>query len=102
VHFRAKDDAAGGFAFSWIRRTRIDGDNWQSVEVPLGEGSEAYHLRVWKGAVLLREADVSTPLWAYGASEIAADGASGSIVVETAQISTRFGTGPYNRITINV
>ncbi len=102
VHLRAKADGAGGFNITWIRRTRIDGDSWQSVEVPLGEAQEAYHLRVWNGATLLREADVAAPHWAYGASEIAADAASGSIAIETAQISTRFGTGPYNRITINV
>jgi hypothetical protein len=44
----------GGIRVSWIRRTRRDGDNW-SVEVPLGEDTEAYTLdimsdRPWCGA----------------------------------------------------
>jgi hypothetical protein len=102
VHLRAKADGAGGFNITWIRRTRIDGDSWQSIEVPLGEDSEVYHLRVWQGATLLREADVTAPGWAYGASDIAADGASGGIVIEAAQISTRFGAGPYSGIAVNV
>jgi Gene Transfer Agent (GTA)-like protein/putative tail protein len=102
VHMRSMPDGNGGFAFRWIRRTRFDGDSWQSVEVPLGEASERYHIRVWDGAVLLRETDTTTPVWTYSESEISADGASGTITIEAAQISERFGTGPYNGITINV
>ena len=85
-----------------MRRTRIDGDSWQSFEVPLGEDTELYHLRVMDGANLLRELDVASPDWTYSAGDIASDGASGVVTIEIAQISTRFGIGPYNRMTINV
>jgi hypothetical protein len=102
AHLHAKSDGAGGLLFNWVRRTRIDGDSWQSFEVPLGEDSERYVLRVWDGVNLLREAESTSPAWAYGASEIAADSALGAVDIEVAQLSERFGIGPYNRMTINV
>ena len=102
VHLRGRFDGAGGVLINWVRRTRIDGDSWQSFEVPLGEDAERYVLRVWGGTNLLREAEIITPAWAYRASEIADDGAFGTIDIEVAQLSERFGIGPYNRMTINV
>lgn len=102
THLRGTADGLGGVELSWVRRTRIDGDSWQSFEVPLGEDTELYHLRVMDGANLLRELDVASPDWTYSAGDIASDGASGVVTVEIAQISTRFGIGPYNRMTINV
>ncbi len=102
VHLRNKSDSAGGVALSWVRRTRVDGDSWQSLEVPLGEDIERYHLQVWDGPNLLREAETATPAWIYNADDIALDGASGVLSVEIAQISERYGIGPYNRMMINV
>ena len=102
VHLRGKSDGAGGLLVNWVRRTRIDGDSWQSFEVPLGEDTEHYILRVWDGVNLLRETEITTPAWIYNASEIAVDGASSAVDIEVAQLSERFGIGPYNRMTINV
>ncbi len=102
VHLRNYSDGSGGLQLTWIRRTRIDGDSWQSIEVPLGEDSEQYHLRIWDGAHLLREVDATVPAWAYNANDIATDGGTGTLSVEVAQVSTRFGIGPYNRMMINV
>jgi hypothetical protein len=37
AHLRAEKAADGSWTFGWIRRTRVDGDSWESFEVPLGE-----------------------------------------------------------------
>ena len=79
---------------SWLRRTRIDGDSWESVDVPLGEERERYVLRVLSGAILLREEVLSAPGWTYTAAMQGADGAGGEITVTVAQISASFGPGP--------
>ena len=79
---------------SWLRRTRIDGDSWESVDVPLGEERERYVLRVLSGAMLLREEVLSAPGWTYTAAMQGADGAGGEITVTVAQISASFGPGP--------
>ena len=101
VHLRAVPDGSGGHAFSWIRRTREDGDSWEGLDVPLGEASEAYLVRVYDGALKVREETVTTPAWAYGAAARVSDGTTGAYAVEVAQISDRFGPGLFRRIEIN-
>ena len=93
-HLRAR--ASGGdLNVSWIRRTRIDGDSWQSVEVPLNEASEAYVVRVLNAGGVLRETEVHAPNWIYTADMRAVDGPVTAI--EVAQISQSFGPGPFIR-----
>jgi hypothetical protein len=101
VHLRAELAVSGDLQVSWIRRTRLDGDSWESVEVPLGEDSETYRVRVLTGQSLVREATVSFPEWIYSAAEQSADGVSGVFEIEVAQVSDRFGPGPFRRIMIN-
>lgn len=101
VHVRATKLASGDTALTWVRRTRIDGDSWQSVEVPLGESSESYAVQVLQGGTILREDTVSTPSWTYYASEKTADGLSGSYSIQIAQISDSFGAGLFKRIDLN-
>ena len=48
VHLRSERDA-GDIVFTWIRRTRIDGDGWELADVPLGEEREAYEIEVIAG-----------------------------------------------------
>ncbi len=45
VHLRARTQGDGSVALGWTRRTRIGGDNWDGLDVPLGEEREAYLLR---------------------------------------------------------
>jgi len=85
--------SGGGQSLSWTRRTRIDGDGWDLAEVPLGEESEAYLVRVRQGAAVLREETVTAPAWTYPAAAQAADGVSAGDRIEVAQISARFGPG---------
>lgn len=90
----------GDVEIRWVRRTRIDGDSWQSVDVPLGEEVESYRVRVIAGGTLRREVVVRDPMWSYSAAMQAADGVSGSFEVEVAQISQSFGPGPATRIAV--
>lgn len=99
VHVRARV-TGGDVDIHWVRRTRIDGDSWQSVDVPLGEEVESYLVRVIQSGTLRREVVVPDPMWTYTAAMQAADGVSGSFEVEVAQISQSFGPGPATRIIV--
>lgn len=101
THVRATQSASGDTTVTWVRRTRIDGDSWQSTEVPLGEASERYIVQVLQGGQILREATLNTPSWIYLASQKTADGLSGPYTVQIAQISDSFGAGLFKRIEIN-
>ena len=70
--------------------------------MPLGEEREAYLVRVSSGGNVLREAEVLTPEFRYTAGMQADDGAVGVIDFDVAQISDRFGVGPFSRQTVNV
>lgn len=51
VHLRGRrDDATGDVTLSWIRRTRIGGDDWGGADVPLGEESELYTVEIREAA----------------------------------------------------
>lgn len=101
VHFTA-ELVAGDILLNWVRRSRIDGDVWQSLEIPLGEDREAYLVRVLSAGSLLREVEVASPEFVYTNAMQASDGASGAVDFDIAQISDRFGAGPFIRRTLNV
>jgi hypothetical protein len=92
----------GAVVAGWIRRTRIDGDSWLGFDVPLGEEREAYFVRVVQGDVVLRTREVTAPSFTYLAAEQVEDGASGTLMLEVAQISARFGPGLFERIAFDV
>ena len=94
AHLAAAGAAGSDVVFSWFRRTRIEGDSWESVEVPLGEASERYRIRVLNGATELRTLEVSSPGWTYTAAFQASDGALPGFAVSVAQVSDAFGPGP--------
>ncbi len=101
THLRAAADGAG-FDISWIRRTRIDGDLWSASEVPLGETTESYIVQVKQGNNVLREVTRSSPSWSYSASNVAADTGGNDFVVSVAQVSDRYGPGPFRDILVAV
>ncbi|WP_126975622.1 baseplate multidomain protein megatron [Frigidibacter oleivorans] len=100
-HLRWQADGAGGGRLTWVRRTRIGGDSWESVEVPLAEAREAYLVRVLVGGQIRREAEVTAPAFDYGAAVRAEDGATGGLTLEVAQLSETFGPGHFGRIEID-
>ncbi|WP_375570612.1 glycoside hydrolase/phage tail family protein [Seohaeicola saemankumensis] len=93
VHLRAAMTAGGDMDVTWIRRGRIDADAWEAPDIPMGEESERYQLRVMQGAAILREVTLSSPEWTYPAADRATDAQGGTIRIEVAQVSARFGPG---------
>jgi hypothetical protein len=100
AHLRARS-SGGDLVINWVRRTRIDGDSWQSVEVPLGETTEQYLLRIVDAGGVKREATPTTPGFTYTTAMRTADGTASSFDIHVAQISERFGAGPFARIEIH-
>jgi len=98
AHLVARRLADGSVAASWVRRTRMDGDSWLGLDVPLGEESESYFVRIFRDGTVLRERTVTTPTIIYSLTEQAIDGAAGTLSIEVAQVSARFGPGPFERI----
>lgn len=103
AHLRATPGAgAGALAVRWVRRTRAGGDDWAGLDVPLGEESERYLLRVLDGGgAVVREVLSTAPEWAYPDALRAADGIVAPYRIAVAQVSGRFGAGPFTEIMIN-
>jgi len=95
VHLRAEYDPSDALQVQWVRRTRIDGDSWSSLDVPVGEGTETYLIQVRAGGNVVREAQISSPNWSYTQALRLSDGISGPYEVHVAQLSERFGPGPF-------
>jgi hypothetical protein len=100
AHLRA-EWVGGDLSVAWVRRTRIGGDSWSGIEVPLGEAREAYLLRVVKDGAIRREATVAQPVWTYSAAMAAADAVTAPFELHVAQLSDTFGAGAFTRITIH-
>jgi GTA TIM-barrel-like domain/Putative phage tail protein len=94
VRLMAKREA-GGVRFSWIRRTRFGGDNWELAEVPLNEELETYAVDVLSGAVVRRRLKVTSPTALYtSADEIADFGAAQTnLRIRVSQTSLAAGDG---------
>lgn len=94
VHPRARREM-GGVRFSFIRRTRKDGDSFDSYEVPLGEEREEYRFEILAGVQVKRTETLMDQAFFYSsASEIADFGAAQSTIsIRISQISARTGPG---------
>ena len=102
VHLSATAQTDGSVSLDWVRRTRIDGDNWASMNVPLGEESELYHLEFRSNGQLFREATCTQQGFVYSQAMQVSDAVSGNVEISVAQVSASFGPGKYQRIIINV
>lgn len=100
AHLRGEIDLAGDLSLTWTRRTRIDGDNWQAVEVPLGEENEAYVIRVVQASTIVAEYGTTSPVFLYSAAMKSQDGIVGPYRIEVAQQSMQFGPGPFRDLDI--
>ncbi|MGD9839592.1 MAG: glycoside hydrolase/phage tail family protein [Afipia sp.] len=102
VHVTASREA-GGIRVSWIRRTRRDGDNW-SVEVPLGEDTEAYTLDILSGASVVRSISSTTPSALYVSADELADFGTPLTVLHgrVSQMSSTVGRGHPHEFTLTL
>ncbi|MBM3604903.1 MAG: host specificity protein, partial [Alphaproteobacteria bacterium] len=80
----------------WVRRGRIDGDSWDGTDIPLGEDSERYLLRLLRAGQVVLEVEVAEPFYAVPQA-LWAQLQPGSVTVEVAQMSQTFGRGPFAR-----
>ena len=87
--------AAGDLAITWVRRTRIGGDSWDAVEVPLGEDTERYEVDILDGATVKRTLTATSPTATYTAAQQTADfGApQSSVSLRVYQLSPVHGRG---------
>jgi hypothetical protein len=94
VHLAARRTAEG-VRLSWIRRTRLDGDSWETQEVPLGEAAEAYEIDILDGETVKRTLTAASPSTLYAdADEIADFGAPQSaLTFRVCQMSASVGRG---------
>ena len=102
AHLQASGSAGTDVQVKWTRRTRIDGDSWQQPEVPLGEEVESYVIRIKSGEIILSEYQETSPGFSYPAAAQAADGVSGQFEIAVAQLSLRFGHGPFRAVAVGV
>ncbi len=100
VHLRAPRQGSAR-EVTWIRRSRIDADSWDGTDVPLGEASEQYILRVVDAGSIRREEILTTSAFTYTDAMRASDGTLADYFIEVAQVSERFGAGPFARTEIN-
>jgi hypothetical protein len=94
VHVRGAR-SAGDLTITWKRRTRIGGDSWDSVEVPLGEDSERYEIDILDGSDVVRTLSVTSPTATYTAAQQTDDFGSpqSSVSLRIYQLSTTAGRG---------
>ncbi|RXF75445.1 baseplate multidomain protein megatron [Hansschlegelia zhihuaiae] len=95
VRLGAKRVASGDVEITWIRRTRIGGDDFDSRDVRLGEESEAYEVEVISGGETLRTIETDTPSAIYAAADQLADFGTPPALLEIAvrQLSAVVGPG---------
>lgn len=93
---------SGDIQLAWRRRTRLDGDSWQSTEVPLGEDGEAYLVRVIEADAIQAEYTTTQPSFVYTSAMRSSDGVSSDFQMAVAQLSASFGPGPFRRVEIQL
>lgn len=98
AHLSATWDADGNVQLAWVRRTRIDGDNWTPPEVPVGEEEELYDVEILNAAgtsVLRTVSGLGGPGYRYDSGDQTTDfGAPiASIKFNVYQRSADFGRG---------
>jgi hypothetical protein len=95
VHVRGRRAADGTLTVTWVRRTRVGGDTWDGLDVPLAEDAERYEVEILINSVVKRTLAVTAPGFTYDVAMQTADfGAVPlAVTVRVAQLSTVFGRG---------
>jgi hypothetical protein len=95
VHVKSLRDGCGNLTISWVRRSRVDAEWRDGVDIPLGEESERYELDIMDGATVKRTIATTSPTASYSAAEQTADFGSmqSSVSVRVYQLSAMVGRG---------
>ncbi|MEZ5880804.1 MAG: glycoside hydrolase TIM-barrel-like domain-containing protein [Nitratireductor sp.] len=89
--------SAGTLELAWIRRSRLEGDNWEIPDPPLDAASERYRVTVLDHEeTLLRQWEVTAPSAGYSDAERLADAGSlqAPVIFEVAQLASSGRPGP--------
>lgn len=103
VHIAGARDGGGNLTLTWVRRTRINGEWRDGVDVPLGEETELYDVEIMNGATVVRTISSLTSATAsYSAANQVIDFGSpqASLTVKIYQRSTTFGRGVAGEATV--
>jgi hypothetical protein len=95
VHVKGVRDGTGNLTISWLRRSRVDAEWRDGVDIPLGEESERYEVEIMDGATVKRTIATTSPTASYSAAEQTTDFGSpqSSVAVKVYQISAVAGRG---------
>lgn len=69
VHLGARRLANGDLLLSWIRRGRVEADDWDAADIPLDEPEERYRVDILDGSIVRRSADLAAPQLLYSLDE---------------------------------
>lgn len=94
VHLRARRSGSD-IALSWVRRTRFNGDSWDTSTIPLNEEAESYEVDIMDGSTVVRTLTTNTPSVTYTSAQEVADFGStqSSLTFRVFQISATIGRG---------
>jgi hypothetical protein len=87
-------DSSGDLQINWKRRTRVGGSWRDFVDVPLGETSESYSVKVYDGTDIVRTIDVTTNLASYTAAQQTTDFGSPQASVDVVVYQNSATNGP--------
>jgi hypothetical protein len=74
VHLKADRRPDGAIALSWIRRGRLDADDWLAPDIPLDAPAERYRVEIGTAAgATVRSIDVDEPAYLYSTAGQAED-----------------------------
>lgn len=98
VHLQGRRNPANGdWTFLWMRRTRVGGDSWAGLEVPLAEEAELYWLEILDepAGEVLRSVELGASTFLYTAAMQVEDfGATQwNVPIRVAQVSPVYGPG---------
>lgn len=96
AHIAGSRNSGGDLTISWIRRTRLNGDWKDGVDVPLSEESERYEVDIMQGTTVKRTiTGLAAPAALYTAAQQVTDfgSAQNSVLVNVYQMSTLVGRG---------
>jgi len=92
VHVKITEEN-GQTTLSWIRRTRIGGDSWTGLDVPLGEDIEQYRVQLWAQGAVIAEYETAE-------SKLTLSTLQNADRVSIAQASRAFGWGQAETLTL--
>ena len=95
-----RDD--GDLTISWIRRTRVGGDNWDGDDVALGEETERYEVDILNAGTVVRTLRSDVPQAIYARDEQMADfgAVPAEITCRVYQMSRTWGRGAVRFATV--